>query len=743
MQTRSPRALVVAVLAIELLCADAVRWPLTRAPVGDAVEHELAHTVVTSANWQREGALARHFVPSRSIDQSLPEFWTNHEYYRNYLSVPLFGFMLHYAATRVMPWVEPVLLGKLLAHALIAGAVLASAALLVPVFSFWPTLAALSMLIWSKSFSVWLIDGYFGTTPALAFQLVLVAWSIAWVDARRRGLASGQHGWRAAAVAGMLSFCAGFSEWIAVLATPITIPAFLVAAVVAERRGVWRSDALKIAAAMVAGTGLAVLTTIVLFVSKLGWRVYWGGLNERIYIRSGDASLRESAAVILKQMHTGWPHDLLVGLLAAFSIVVIWLIAAIGRRRHGDGSEWTIGLALLLGVAPSLVYHLKLRNMVSVHWWFTGTWTIAWAITVAAVLWLVNRLLERWPGGRAGRVASVAVSVAACGYVIAANVRFVDAIGMARARAVWSPQSMFRALGGDLPRDGIPLVVVGMPGRFNSYPFATAYLRRSIVEQNEKGEVHPVGTTDWDAGGILLERWPRVYVAYDPLDRDCAGEPVALGGWAVRDSMRVCLASTRGVVVTPADVFGRPSAGDAAILSARIQRAVSGLDCCDVDSLVAVTTAVYRRLSAADGATIDALRRDHRPLLETIVNRWKQVATGRRQTSDPRFPGATLLGLLASRGGWYALLDNMNGDPLPDLHDGMHVVLSDIRAELVTPYAVRSRDGTALLPFTVLQLVADAGLPVDHIRLELFDFSAHLLRTEAVRIHPGPAKSGS
>jgi hypothetical protein len=117
--------------------------------------------------------------------------------------------------------------------------------------------------------------------------------------------------------------------------------------------------------------------------------------------------------------------------------------------------------------------------------------------------------------------------------------------------------------------------------------------------------------------------------------------------------------------------------------------------------------------------------------------------TGYRQTSDPRFPGATLLGLLGSRGGWYALLDNLEGDPVPDLHDGMHVVLSNVRAKLVTPYAVRSRDAKALLPFSVIEVVAGPGLPVEAIRLELFDFSAHLLRTEGVTIHHGALKAGS
>jgi len=104
MTAPSRRRVLIGALALQSAGADLLRWPLTRAPARDAIEHELAHTVVTSLNWQREGALARHFVPSRSIDQSIPEWGYHDELYRNYLAVPLFGFILHYGVMRAVPW---------------------------------------------------------------------------------------------------------------------------------------------------------------------------------------------------------------------------------------------------------------------------------------------------------------------------------------------------------------------------------------------------------------------------------------------------------------------------------------------------------------------------------------------------------------------------------------------------------------------------------------------------------------
>jgi len=356
--------------------------------------------------------------------------------------------------------VEPVPLGKLLAQVLVAAAVIAAGALLLPVFSFRPTLAALSLVIWGKPFYVWLVDGYFGTTPALTFQLVLTAWLLSWVAARARGVPrTDRDRRRGVAIAGLLSLFAAFSEWIAVLATPITIPAFLVAGVAAERRGLWRSDALAIAASMVAGTGLAVAATVSLFVSKVGWRVYWAGLNERVYVRSGEAtSLIAHSGVVFRQMQTGWPFGLIVALLAAFAV--------------------------------------------------------------------------------------------------------------------------------------------------------------------------------------------------------------------------------------------------------------------DVDALVALSSAAYRRLATSDGLMVDAMKRDHADIVQAIVERWRQVAPGNRETVDPRFRRATILGVLGSQGRWYVLVDNLDGDALPDLHDGINVLLSDVQTPMTVGYAVRSRDGRSLLPFSVIELEVDPRRHAAQLRLE-------------------------
>jgi hypothetical protein len=88
------------------------------------------------------------------------------------------------------------------------------------------------------------------------------------------------------------------------------------------------------------------------------------------------------------------------------------------------------------------------------------------------------------------------------------------------------------------------------------FPFATAYLRRPIVQQTDRGQLFPVGTTDWRAEGLLLARWPFVYAFYDALDRDCASEPVPLGRWANLTSLGVCRVPTRTPVLTPQALFG-------------------------------------------------------------------------------------------------------------------------------------------------------------------------------------------
>lgn len=83
--------------------------------------------MIASENWRREGAFARHFVPSRSIDQTLPEWASRDWFWRDYISLPPLSYMLHYGASRIFESVEPILLGKLLAQVQVAVAVLVAA----------------------------------------------------------------------------------------------------------------------------------------------------------------------------------------------------------------------------------------------------------------------------------------------------------------------------------------------------------------------------------------------------------------------------------------------------------------------------------------------------------------------------------------------------------------------------------------------------------------------------------------
>src|SRR5262249_15908819 len=146
---------------------------------------------------------------SRSIDHGLPE-WAYYD--QDYVTVPPLAFMLHYAATRVAPGVDAVILAKVVAQIEIAAAFLAAAALLLPVFRLCPTLLAMSFLIWPPPFLVWFIDGYFPTTTALLVQLVFVAWVLGrvrdWADGN--AIVTG----RALAVAAALAALGAFADAI-------------------------------------------------------------------------------------------------------------------------------------------------------------------------------------------------------------------------------------------------------------------------------------------------------------------------------------------------------------------------------------------------------------------------------------------------------------------------------------------------------------------------------------------------
>src|SRR5438552_879152 len=182
---RRHAAALIAILCIELLLAGWWRWPWTIAPIQTAFDFGTGHATVVSERWRRTGALHEHFLPVMSIDPELPEWPYRTAFSQEYSSVPPLAFILHYAAMRALPAVEPVLLGKLLAQALIAGSVLIAAWLLYGVFGFWPTLVSLSFLISGVPCLLWFANGYFAVNVSLATQLVLTAWCAAAPDGSR------------------------------------------------------------------------------------------------------------------------------------------------------------------------------------------------------------------------------------------------------------------------------------------------------------------------------------------------------------------------------------------------------------------------------------------------------------------------------------------------------------------------------------------------------------------------------
>src|SRR5262249_10936954 len=125
---------------------------------------------------RRNGALRQHFLPVMSTDPDLPEWPFRTLFSQEYYSVPPLAFILHWAASSLLPRVEPVLLAKLLAQALIATSVLASAALFVPAFDAWAIFVGLSFLVSGVPYLLWYANGYFAVNVGLAAQLVLVGW---------------------------------------------------------------------------------------------------------------------------------------------------------------------------------------------------------------------------------------------------------------------------------------------------------------------------------------------------------------------------------------------------------------------------------------------------------------------------------------------------------------------------------------------------------------------------------------
>lgn len=567
-EARKP--LLLFCLAVQLSGAFFLRWPLTKSTIKTSIEYLLGQEVIASENWRRDGALARHFVPSRSIDQNLPEWAYRDNYWRDYVSQPPLSFMLEYWGSRALDDVDPVLIGKLLAHALIATGILLSAWWLHEVFDFGAALAGLSFLVWGQPFLVWFIDGYYATTPAMVCQLVLVSWSLVLF---RRQLASSDdqrhwRGWpRDLLIVAAFAYLGTFSEWIALFGNAVAAAAFLVIGIALHARRARRAwQAYAVSAAIIVGSSLAELTTVLLFGTKVGFAFYWAGFMDRVETRTGQGTFLEYTKTLFRQMDTAWPHAMLIALEGMTAIVFVVACAQLlkrGRRRSGA----LLALALVLGFGGPVTYCYRLKNLVEIHWWFTGTWAIGWAMTICSFTFVVEEAVRRVvPRRRITFACAAAVATVWAGAAVW-NLWFVDL----RVHHDRVSKDFYRALGAALPLDGYPLVVADMPDLFGDYPFTTAYLRRPVLRYNAPavplvlptGLLTKLGTTE-DAFPTLLEHYAFaddfLYVVYNPMLHECAYQNVDLGQWNDPTWVRVCRVRTTWLLRSPNTLWLAPQA---------------------------------------------------------------------------------------------------------------------------------------------------------------------------------------
>ncbi len=566
---RRHAAALVFILCVELLLAGWWRWPWTMAPIQTAFDYGTGHATVVSERWRRSGALRQHFLPVMSIDSELPEWPYRSASSQDYSSVPPLAFILHYAATRALPSVEPVLLGKLLAQTLIVVSVLIAAWLLYGVFGFWPTLVGLSFLISGVPFMLWFANGYFAVNVSLAAQLVLTAWCAAISFAS----ISDRHGerlpapGRSFAVGAAIAFGGAFADYVPVFANGMACVVLVTLAALRWReRPAGRRPLLASAAGMATGTAVAGGATVVLYSLQMGFSRYRDAIAERIAIRTGHAPVAEHFDVIRRQMLLAWPRGILIILAAMLVVVASWCVITIAMRRDRESSDLALValVALALGLGPTFIFQYRAVNYISIHWWFSGTWVVGWAATLCAFM----ALMERLAGAR--RRWSLALSGFPLVVVVGANV------GFARAQSAVDPRldsvRLYQALGRDLPADGAPLVVTDVtihtPDLFEDFPYATAYLRRPVLLREPDGGIRlPAAEEPYNGrrmrfGGedvreLLYRRGGDVYVAYDPDARSCRATDVpapATGHQLV--PMRVCRTAAGDLVQHPDAVLG-------------------------------------------------------------------------------------------------------------------------------------------------------------------------------------------
>jgi hypothetical protein len=733
------RALVLVLLAVQLISAGALRWHITTSTLKTEYDYLLAQEVIAGENWRREGAVARHFVPSRSIDQSLPEWTYRDDYWRDYLSQPPLSFVLQYAAMRLVPAADPVVVGKLVAQLQIAAGILCAGVLLLEVFGLVATLAGLSFLVWGRPFLLWFVDGYYSSTPAMVFLLLLTAWCLVFFKRTLASAAPAAVARRDYVIAGALAYGGVLSEWIALFGCAMVCLAFAGAAGwLRLKRSPRARRPLLFAVSVACGSAAAVATMAALYGTKVGFGFFVRQFMSRVDERTGAGAftVMEYTSILVKQLETSWPAAMMA-VLSLMTVAVAAHAAAVlaaGRSRLATRRDAPILLfAITLGFAPPLAYCYRLQDLVAIHWWFTGTWAIAWAMTVCTFTHVGRSWIARLRGRASAKAVDVVFCAAMFALAIGWNLQFADLAAKEGALAegtVVTPRinaahEVYRAIGRALPRDTAPLVAADIPHLFGHYPFATAYLRRPVVRMDASGALTTLGTTE-DALPAIADRGGDVYVAYDRSLRTCSHTDATPEAWRRYTPLALCRVPATALTARAAAVFD-DTAEENAVFAQWVARGVDKA-CCDGPRLLDVMRLVDSRLRVRSGEAVEALRRATPNPLATLVGKWQERFAATVQVVDPRFADTFVAGIAAHAGRWYLLVVSGGAQPLPDYSDGVTVSANGSRLDILVPYQVKTADGAARLPFSLLVARAPAAQP-QALAIELLHRGTPLTRT--------------
>jgi hypothetical protein len=678
--------------------------------------------------------MARHFIPSRSIDQHLPEWGYRDVFWRDYLSQPPLSWMLHYWASRAFDRVDPIVVGKVLAQVMTAAGVLVAAPFLEVAFGFGAALAGLSFVIWSYPFLVWFIDGYYSTTPAMLCQLVLASWGAAFFT-RTLSRNAPDDGSRIRArdvlIASSLAYIGTLSEWVALFGNAVAFGAFAVlgAALLAGRQKARAWKAFAVAAAIGAGSAAAEVTTVVLYGTRLGFDFYFRGFMDRVSERTGDTPIGPYTRVLIRQLETAWPRPMLIVMTVMLVIAAAYAVVRLVRegRDAARGDGVLLLLAVVLGFGSGVTYCYRLTNLVTIHWWFTGTWVVGWAMTICAFAYVVKMMVGRWSGSRAASagypVFCAVLWAGVCGW----NLSFVDLKPPSGAAS----HDIYRSLAGLLPRDDAPLVVADMPGLFGEYPFPTAYLRRPIVRFEPPGRFMKLATEE-DAGPALLARGGFAYLVYDPWQHRCAHEDATPRGWSALVPLAICRVPVERLVRDTAGLFGEGAAGTADAFARWVSATIDTAD--TPRALLTVTRLVDAGFRTGSGVAIDVVRRQDAGALRRLVETWQRTTSAGRDQAAAA-PGApALIGILADRNAWYLLFSNVEGGRVPNASPATRLLVNGQAQTITSAYQNTTEDGASALPFSLMTIRPIAGLPDGDVPLELLDAGARVAPASSARV---------